>query len=67
MMEIVENEAKAIENITELALDTAETAFHLIHYYEKRGYRYIETIKWNDTNYKSVIMSKCLATIQNVG
>lgn len=67
MMEIVEHEAKGIENITELALDTAETAYHLIHYYEKRGYRYIETIKWNETNYKSVIMSKCLATIQDVG
>ncbi len=67
MMEIVEHEAKAIENISELALDTAETAYHLIHYYEKRGYRYIETIKWNETNYKSVIMSKCLVTIQEVG
>lgn len=60
MMEIVEHEASALENISELALDTAETAYHLIHYYEKRGYRYIETIQWNETNYKSVIMSKCL-------
>lgn len=60
MMEIVEHEAAALENISEIALDTAETAYHLIKYYEKRGYRYIETIKWDVTNYKSVVMSKSL-------
>lgn len=58
MMDIAEEEARRIKNVRELALDTAETAHHLIDFYKKRGYRYIETIKWDVTNYKSVILSK---------
>lgn len=46
--------------VTELALDTAETAFHLINYYKKRGYRFIEFTQWDEVNYRSVIMSKVL-------
>ena len=60
MMDIVEDEARRMKNIRELALDTAETAYHLIDYYKKRGYKYIETIKWDVTNYKSVVLSKKL-------
>lgn len=45
---------------TELALDTAETAEHLILWYEKLGYRFIEYVQWDVTNYRSVIMSKTL-------
>lgn len=60
MMDIVEAEAKNIENVKEIALDTAETAYHLIGFYGKRGYRYIETISWDMTNYNSVILSKSL-------
>lgn len=60
MMDIVEDEARKMDNVRELALDTAETAYHLIDYYKKRGYKYIETIKWDVTNYKSVILSKGL-------
>lgn len=45
---------------TELALDTAETAEHLIRWYEKLGYRFIEYVQWEVTNYRSVIMSKTL-------
>lgn len=58
MMDIVEHEARGIKNVKELALDTAETAYHLIDFYNKRGYRFIETTNWNMTNYKSVILSK---------
>jgi GNAT superfamily N-acetyltransferase len=44
----------------EIALDTSEGAQHLIAIYEKRGYRYIETVQWPVTNYRSVVMSKVL-------
>ena len=35
MMGIVEEEARRIKNVRELALDTAETAHHLIDFYKK--------------------------------
>ena len=60
MIDIVEAEARNIEDVKELALDTADTAYHLIAYYNKRGYRYIETISWDMTNYNSVVLSKLL-------
>ena len=60
MMDIVEEEAGKIKNVREIALDTAETAVHLIELYKKRGYRYVETVQWDVTNYKSVILSKSL-------
>ena len=60
MMDIVEEEARRIKNVRELALDTAETAHHLIDFYKKREYRYVETIQWDVTNYKSVVLSKAL-------
>jgi hypothetical protein len=60
MLDIIENEARSIENVKELALDTAETAHHLIAFYEKRGYKYIETMSWDMTNYNSAILSKSL-------
>lgn len=60
MMDLIEFEASSIEAVSELALDTAETAHHLIRYYEKRGYRIVETIQWDSANYRSVVMSKTL-------
>lgn len=45
----------------ELALDTAENNTALIDYYSRRNYRFIETVKWRDTNYASVVYSKRLA------
>lgn len=59
MMDIIETRAKK-EGAIEIALDTAEGAAHLIKYYKKRGYRYIEYVNWEVTNYRSVIMSKKL-------
>lgn len=61
MMDLIEYEASSIEEVTELALDTAETAHHLIRYYERRGYRIVETIQWASANYRSVVMSKTLS------
>jgi GNAT superfamily N-acetyltransferase len=43
----------------ELALNTADGADHLIHFYERRGYRFIESVPWGK-NYASVILSKTL-------
>ncbi len=60
LMDIVEVEAKKLMGVREIALDTAETACHLIDLYKKRGYRYVETIAWGVTNYKSVVLSKGL-------
>ncbi len=44
----------------ELALDTAEPATHLINWYQRMGYRFVEHVQWNVTNYRSVVMSKTL-------
>jgi len=44
----------------ELALDTADSAKHLIEWYERLGYRFVEYANWDVTNYRSVIMSKTL-------
>lgn len=60
MMDIAEEEARSIKNVKELALDTAETANHLINFYKKREYKFIETIRWGIVNYNSVILSKAL-------
>lgn len=59
MMNIVEGKAKML-GASELALDTAEGAEHLIKIYEKRGFRFIQYAQWKVTNYRSVIMSKKL-------
>lgn len=45
---------------TELALDTAEPATHLVEWYTRLGYRFIEHAQWSHTNYRSVILSKRL-------
>ncbi|WP_432664085.1 GNAT family N-acetyltransferase [Wukongibacter baidiensis] len=60
MMDIIENDAQNMQSVNELALDTAESAHHLIDYYKKRGYRDAEKIKWDMTNYHSVVLSKSL-------
>lgn len=58
MMDVAEDAARDMEHVTEVALDTAETAFHLIELYKNRDYRYIETISWDMVNYNSVVLSK---------
>lgn len=44
----------------EIALDTAEPAVHLVEWYTRLGYRFIEYAQWGHTNYRSVILSKPL-------
>jgi GNAT superfamily N-acetyltransferase len=60
MMTLAENQARKIKNVKSLALDTAETAHHLVDFYKKRGYEYIEKVSWKSTNYESLILSKSL-------
>jgi hypothetical protein len=43
-----------------LALDTSEHATALIMYYETRGFRFVERVRYPDVNYRSVIMAKRL-------
>jgi len=45
---------------TELALDTSEGADHLIAWYERKGFRFVEYAQWKGKSYRSVIMSKML-------
>ena len=42
----------------ELAHDTAEPAAHLVAWYTRLGYRFIEHAQWQHTNYRSVVLSK---------
>jgi RimJ/RimL family protein N-acetyltransferase len=48
---------------TEIAIDTAESATHLIDYYARRGYRKVGAVDWEGTNYVSVVMSKRLRPV----
>lgn len=59
MMQFIEQHAQS-RGIAELALDTSEQAAHLIQWYERLGYRFIEYVQWDVTNYRSVVMSKTL-------
>jgi predicted N-acetyltransferase YhbS len=45
---------------THLALDTAEGATHLVQWYERLGFRLVQHVQWDVTNYRSVVMSKPL-------
>ena len=59
LLEHVENRAREL-GATEIALDTAEPAKHLIELYSSHGYRIVAHAKWEEVNYSSVIMSKSL-------
>jgi GNAT superfamily N-acetyltransferase len=50
-------------NFTELALDTAEQATHLIAFYTRREYRWICTLQWPGKVYRSVILSKTIGPV----
>lgn len=44
----------------EIACDTSEHAHDLIGLYTRRGYRVVETVRWDVTNYRSVVLSRAL-------
>jgi GNAT superfamily N-acetyltransferase len=51
----------AQKGVIEMAVDAAEPATHLIQFYTSRGYRFIEYVRWDCVNYRSVVMSKRIA------
>ena len=51
----------AESGFTELAMDTAEQATHLIELYTRLGYRPVGWVQWQGKVYRSVILSKQLA------
>jgi GNAT superfamily N-acetyltransferase len=59
LLEHIEGRARAL-GAAHLAMDTAEGATHLIHYYTRLGYRFVEHAQWEVTNYRSVVLSKQL-------
>jgi len=59
ILKFIEVYAKC-NGIKELALDTSEKAPHLIEYYKKRGYRFIQYQQWDAVSYRNVVMSKTL-------
>ena len=55
-------EGRAVESgATELGFDTAESAFDLIGWYARRGYREVGRKQIKGKSYRSVVMSKTLA------
>jgi GNAT superfamily N-acetyltransferase len=59
LLDTVEKRAKEL-GFREIAIDTSEHADELIEMYDKRGYRFIEYVDWDVTNFRSVVMSKTL-------
>jgi GNAT superfamily N-acetyltransferase len=60
LLDVVE-EVSRLAGATELALDTSEHATDLFAFYEKHGFRKVDTVTWGDAvNYSSVVMSKKL-------
>ncbi|MBV6459650.1 MAG: hypothetical protein HONBIEJF_02801 [Fimbriimonadaceae bacterium] len=59
LIQLAINQANA-DGAGELALDTAEPAEWLINYYAQRGFRFIQFVRWEAVNYRSVVMSRSL-------
>ena len=59
MLEKVEDFARSL-GLPQLAFDTSEKSKHLIEWYGKRGYRFLQYVDWEVTNYRSVVMIKDL-------
>ncbi len=51
---------------SQLALDTSEQAAALIGFYTARGYEAVESVKWPDVNYRSIIFAKPRAHLEQV-
>ncbi|MDF1544560.1 MAG: GNAT family N-acetyltransferase [bacterium] len=60
LLRTAEEQAVA-DGARELALDTAESANHLIDWYMRLGFRFVDYCDWEVTNYRSVILSKRLS------
>lgn len=60
LIEIAENLAKK-DNAEEIAIDTAESAYELIKFYTSLGYKPAGHTRWNEVNYKSLLLSKTIS------
>ena len=63
--DVIEDRAREL-GATEIALDTAENAKHLVRLYQWSGYRIVDTAYAVHTNYRSVVMSKRLREDRSV-
>ena len=59
LLRLVEQRAFEL-GVRHLALDTAEHATELIALYERKGFGFIEYVRWPDVNYRSVVLAKAL-------
>jgi GNAT superfamily N-acetyltransferase len=59
LVDRIEAEAREL-GAARLALDTAEGATHLVRWYERLGFRFVQYAQWDMTNYRSVVMCKPL-------
>ncbi|WP_010586710.1 GNAT family N-acetyltransferase [Schlesneria paludicola] len=60
LLERIEERARTL-GASELTVDTAEQAIHLVEFCTLRGYRPVGFEHWNHTNYRSVLLSKRLS------
>lgn len=49
------------QGYSEVAMDTAEPATHLVELYGRRGYLFVDWVQWPGKTYRSVVLSKSLA------
>ncbi|MBI4727021.1 GNAT family N-acetyltransferase [candidate division TA06 bacterium] len=59
LYQTIEDHCRA-KGVRTLALDTAEMATQLIDLYQRWGFKVVDRVKWDVTNYHSVIMTKTL-------
>ena len=57
LMRHAETRARAV-GAAELALDTAEGAAHLIAWYDRQGFRFVEYARLEGKTYRTMVMSK---------
>jgi GNAT superfamily N-acetyltransferase len=60
LLDFAEGWARA-RGYRELALDTAQLARHLLAFYLGHGYRIVESVRFSDKHYCSVVLSKVVA------
>jgi GNAT superfamily N-acetyltransferase len=59
LLSLMESRAKE-RGFSRSACDTSERAGQLIAFYTRKGYSPVEHVQWEETNYRSVILSKTL-------
>jgi GNAT superfamily N-acetyltransferase len=60
LLDLAERRARE-QGFAEIACDTSEKAEALLSYYGRRGYRVVESVQWEETNYRSAVLSKPLS------